>query len=463
MPLHLLEGDTIAAIATPPGAGGIGIVRVSGPQSCAILTRLFTPSRPRADFPSHLLVHGTVHTLRGVPLDEVLAVFMRAPHSYTREDVVEFQCHGGFQVLQAVLGEILAAGARPALAGEFTRRAFLNGRLDLTQAEAVIDLIEARGGIGARMALAQLQGQLGRELEGIRQSLLGLLAQAEVAIDFPEEEQEILAAPAALALLEREVLAPLARLLARGESGRLWRDGAEVVIAGRPNVGKSSLLNALLREDRALVTPVAGTTRDTIEEYLRIEGMPVRLVDTAGLRDEAGTIEGLGIERARRKASGADLVLLMIDGSVPPCEEDHRIRDELSGRPLLLVCNKGDLPPACSDAEYAVVFPGLTPLRISAREQSGLDELRRAIFSQLVHDRNLDPEGNCAPNLRHRQALAQALREAQALAAALADGLTIDLVALELRLVLASLDEILGSGADEDLLDTIFSRFCLGK
>ncbi len=463
MPLHLTEGETIAAIATPPGVGGIGIVRLSGPQSRDILARLFTPCRSRSDFPSHLLLYGTVHTAQGLSLDEVLAVFMRAPRSYTREDVVEFQCHGGFPVVQAVLGAVLEAGARLALPGEFTRLAFLNGRLDLTQAEAVIDLIEARGGIGARMALAQLQGRLGQQLESIRQALLGLLAQAEVAIDFPDEEQEIMSPSAALAVLEQEVLAPLARLLAQAENGRLCRDGAEVVIAGRPNVGKSSLLNALLREERALVTPVAGTTRDTIEEYLLIEGLPVRLVDTAGLRDEAGIIEELGIQLARRKATEADLVLLLIDGSVPPCDEDFRIRDELAGRPQLLVCNKADLPAAGSDEDYAVLFPGLGLLRISAREQSGLEDLRRAIFSRLVQDRNLDPEGDCAPNLRHRQALEQALREGRALAVALADGLTVDLVALELRLVLANLDDVLGSGADEDVLDTIFSRFCLGK
>lgn len=463
MPHLLPDDDTIAAIATPPGAGGIGIVRLSGPRARLILARLFVPRRPRPDFPSHLLLHGTVRTLAGEALDEVLAVLMRAPHSYTREDVVEFQCHGGFQVLDDVLRQVLAAGARLALPGEFTRRAFLNGRLDLTQAEAVIDLIEARGNIGARLALSQLQGQMGRELEQVRETLLELLARAEVAIDFPEEEQEIMGPDEGRVLLERQVLKPLQNLLARFDAGRLCREGAEVVIAGRPNVGKSSLLNALLREERALVTAVPGTTRDTIEESLSIEGIPVRLVDTAGLREQAGEVEDLGIRRARRKAGEADLVLLLIDGSAALTAEDLRIREELAGRPLLLLCNKADLPQAVTDEECAARLGGLCPLRISAREHRGLDDLRHAIFAHLARDRQLGPEAGCAPNLRHRQALEHALAEGEKLVAALADGLTIDLVALELQLMLGCLDEILGRCVDDDLLDTIFSRFCIGK
>jgi len=289
--------ETIAAIATPPGTGGIGIVRVSGPRALELLRRFFRPRRKRA-LRSHRLTYGRFFGADGRLLDEVLAVYMAAPHTYTREDVVEIHAHGSYAVVQAILTELIGAGARLAQPGEFTRRAFLAGRIDLTQAEAVVDLINARTARAARMAAAQLDGRLQERFERVRQALLEMAAILEVAIDFPEEEDEILDGEAMRRRLDEEVRAPLDELLRLSGAGRLFREGAVVVLAGRPNVGKSSLLNVLLRQERALVTPEAGTTRDTVEEMAAIAGMPVRLVDTAGLRETPeGAVEALGIDQ----------------------------------------------------------------------------------------------------------------------------------------------------------------------
>lgn len=458
------EASTIAAIATPPGPGGIGIIRISGPEARTILTRLFRPARERKPA-SHRLTYGwIVDPKTGRTLDEVMAVFMAAPHSYTREDVVEIQSHSSFLILQQLLALVLAAGALPAEPGEFTKRAFLNGRLDLTRAEAVIDLLQAQTSQGLQMAVSLLRGSLQERLAMVREQLLTVRALLEVAIDFPDDDLEILSPAALLADLAAKVITPLEELLRAAERGRIYREGIAVVILGRPNVGKSSLLNSLLREERAIVTEIPGTTRDTIEDFLNIKGMPVRIVDTAGIRDNAEAVEELGIQRARRKQEEADLVLLVVDAAAGVQADDLALAGSLGDRPALLVVNKIDLCPAGGLAEYGAIAPALPVVAVSARTGAGLDRLEEAIFAAVTGGAGGgEPEHLCVPNARHRQALQGALGSAQQLAAALANGLPPDLAAIEVQAALEQLGEIVGETTSEDLLDTIFSRFCLGK
>ena len=371
--------DTIAAIATPPGIGGVGIVRLSGPESLAIARRIFRRSSKRpeaADWQpgSHRLYYGhAVQPRTGQALDEALLAFMRGPHSYTAEDVVEIQAHGGPLVLRRILDAALGEGARLANPGEMTLRAFLNGRLDLAQAEAVMDVIGARTDESLHLAMEQLRGRLSAQVQGARQDVLGALAQIEASIDFPDDvpapEPETLRA-AIEAAAEK-----VSRLLAGAEQGRVYREGLRVAIIGRPNVGKSSLLNALLRSERAIVTPIAGTTRDTVEEFANVRGIPVQLIDTAGINESSDPVEQIGVQRSRAAAATADLVLLVLDASEPLTEQDETVRAALltlgigrsdslphdgaqSGRPVVVVFNKSDLPRRLAEAEVATRWPG---------------------------------------------------------------------------------------------------------
>jgi tRNA modification GTPase len=458
------EADTIAAIATPPGAGGIGVIRVSGSGARTILRRLFRPHR-QAELQSHHLTYGwIVDPAEGRAVDEVMAVFMAAPNSYTREDVAEIQSHSSYLLLQRILALVLAAGARAAEPGEFTKRAFLNGRIDLTRAEAVIDLLQAQTREGLQIALSLLQGSLQQRVAAIREALLDLRAVLEVAIDFPDEEVEIINPSHLAQALREKVISPLEELLLAAERGRLYRDGLAVVILGRPNVGKSSLLNCLLREERAIVTEIPGTTRDTIEDFLNIKGMPVRIVDTAGIRENAEVVEELGIRRARKMQAEADLVLLVMDGTQIPTPDDLALGRSLEQRPGVLVVNKSDLTPALPLKEFQEHFPNLPAVAVSAKTGAGLEQLEEAIFAGATGDKGVEAvEHTCVPNVRQRQALQGALDSASRLAVALSDGLPPDLLAIEAQSALDQLGEIVGETTTEDLLDTIFSRFCLGK
>ncbi len=461
------SAPTIAAIATPPGQGGIAIVRLSGADSLAILKKIFRPRRSGCPFQSHCLYYGwIVHPASGEAVDEVLAVLMRAPRTYTREDVVEIHCHGGPMVVREILALILTAGAVPAAAGEFTRRAFLGGRIDLTQAEAVVDMLTARTSAGLRLAAAQLGGDLHARLTTIREALLDIRALLEVAIDFPEEENDILDGPELRARLSRDAIAPLRALIAAADQGRIYQEGVAVVILGRPNVGKSSLLNALLREERAIVTATPGTTRDTIEEYIAIQGVPVRLVDTAGIRATSETVEELGIQRARDKAAEADLVLLLFDLSQPLAPEDQELYTAIAGQPVILVANKHDLWPDPSRlAELARAFPGETLVVLSAKTLAGLADLEAAIFAKVTGAAaELPGQAHwCAPNARHRAALVKALACVEQANQGLAVAVAPDLLAVDVQEGLDWLAEIVGQTTTEDVLDRIFSRFCIGK
>lgn len=456
--------DTIAAIATAPGSGGIGIVRISGPDALPLMRKMFVPLKPHARYVSHKLYYGTVLNRDGRVLDEALAVYMQAPHTYTREDVVELHCHGSFVVLQEVLRTVFECGGRPAANGEFTKRAFLAGRIDLARAEAVVDLLQAQTEKSAELAVNQLRGELSSVCEQIRNELVAILALLEVAIDFPDDDVEIFNADHVGVQLQTTVLAPLARLIALAEQGKMVREGVLVVIAGRPNVGKSSLLNALLQEERALVTAVPGTTRDTIEERIVIRGIPVHLVDTAGIRAHLDPVEALGIERARQKLEEADLALFVVDASADLGEADRTLYRAIADKPHLVVLNKRDLASAERIESLLVEFAGQRVVVLSAQQQQGLGALQDAMHQMIVGDRGeLCEQMTCAPNARHRSILHNTLTACSNFEQAMQDGAPVDLLAVEVQTALDYLGDITGLTTPDEVLDAVFSQFCIGK
>ena len=453
--------DTIVAPATPPGEGGVGIVRLSGPRAEGLLAAAFRGRRPAAALRSHRLYHGHLCRPDGTPVDEVLAVLMRAPHSYTGEDVAEVHCHGGSQIQRGALDLFIAAGARLARPGEFTQRAFLNGRLDLAQAEAVAALIGARSEQAARTALGQLDGRLSRLLRRFTDELRELLLLLEAHIDFPDDDLGTLDV-AAVAERAEAVHAQMTALQATFDTGRALREGVGVLILGRPNVGKSSLLNALLGEARAIVTEIPGTTRDTVEEQLVLGGIPLRLIDTAGVRDTDDPIEREGVRRASDKAAAADLVLLVIDASRPLCGEDRMAIALAPPGRTVLVRNKSDLPPADDVAEELAVFP--RQVAVSARCGGGLAALEEAVVAFFRGPTGMAlEEGVVLSERRHREALAGALAAVARFLDELTVGTPLECQALELREALAALGQITGETTPDAILDQIFSRFCIGK
>ncbi len=454
---------TIAAISTPLGAGGIGIIRISGREALPILKKIFKPSDTHCSFHSHQLYYGHIHQAgEGKVLDEVLAVYMAAPRTYTREDVVEIHCHGSLLVLQNVLETVLQRGASLARPGEFTKRAFLNGRIDLTRAEAVIDILAARTRKGVDLAQEQLAGNLYSRIDLIRGKLATAKAFVEVAIDFPDEDVEIIDHTEITASLRLEVLEPLRRLLKVADHGKIFREGVSLVIVGLPNVGKSSLLNTILQEERALVTAVPGTTRDSIEEVVDIHGMPVRIIDTAGIREGADAVELLGIKRARDLINSADLVLFIVDGSRPISEDDRSLYSQVSHKPVLPVVNKIDL--GCEQGLDLSLFDDeLEVVKISAKHQTNIDALKEAVFARFAHPGDQWEEEGCVPNLRHKKALEAAAKACERLIESLESGFTFDLIAVDLQECLDQLAEIVGETTTEDILDIIFEQFCIGK
>jgi tRNA modification GTPase len=455
--------DTIAAISTPLGEAGIGVVRVSGPEAEAIARALFRPIRAGTQLRSHHLYLGRIiDPFSQEIVDEVLLTVMRGPRTYTREDVVEIQCHSGVGVLRRILELTLAQGARLARPGEFTLRAFLSGRLDLTRAEAVLEVIQARTEAGLRVAAAHLQGGLGRAVQNIRDGLLDLLARVEAVLDFPEEIGELPAAAFAADLAKSmEILESLA---ATYREGRLLREGLLVVIAGRPNVGKSSLLNALLARDRAIVTEIPGTTRDLVEEVITLAGVMVRLSDTAGLRAAKDRVEELGIERTRERLAQADLALYLVDGSLPLHPEARRDLEELGERPGLAVINKIDLPQELDPAALAEAT-GLPAARISALTGEGIEDLKQRIVD-LTLQSGLGAAGEIITQARHYQHLQECLgylAQARELLASGDPAPAWELVALELQEAVGELGEITGQEVGEEVLERIFGEFCLGK
>ena len=454
--------DTIAAVATAPGRGGVGIVRISGPHARAIVTELFRAETAPADWTSHRLYYGTIADRGGCAIDEALAVLMLGPRSYTGEDVVELQCHGGPVLLRQILTLVLRCGARLAEPGEFTRRAFLNGRLDLTQAEAVIDIVEARGNAAASLAVAQLGGALSDQLADIRETLVQLKSLLEAQIDFSEEDFEVDAT--SLHSLVDAGEESMQRLIDSYQRGKLVRDGIRVVIAGKPNVGKSSLLNALLAEERAIVTALPGTTRDTIEETADFGGIPVVLTDTAGLRrlEEADPVEQLGMARTAEKLAEAEVCVLVLDGSRPLDADDQAVLNSHSGNSRIIVLNKIDLPRAITAAQVSALQPETLVLEVSAKTREGLDRIRAAVVSMIEAGRPQE-HVSVISNLRHRDALAKAVESLRLARQSLAEARPPDVVAVDVQDAIDHVGAITGVVTSEEVLDRIFSQFCIGK
>lgn len=455
--------DTIAAIATPSGAGGIGIIRISGPQAEAIAHLLYRSPRGLTALDSHRLYHGHIVACAcGTVLDEVLVTLMRKPHSYTGEDVLEIHAHGNPLILDAILRETLRAGARLAQPGEFTRRAFLNGRIDLTQAEAVMGLMTAKTGRGLEIAQMQLRGALYQEIASLRQNLMEILALLEASIDFAAEDGGH-DPPVDITAGIKNIYDRVQALLATCSEGTVIRKGAAAVIVGRTNVGKSSLLNLLLGEERAIVTAIAGTTRDFIEEFIDIGGVAVRLTDTAGLRDTDNIIEKAGIDRVWVKISQADIIIFVCDGSMPLTAEDREILRRLEHQNIISVINKADLTSCLDVSDLQALIPEAKPLWISAKNKTGIEALKEAVYNRLVAHPAETSSDVVITQMRHKTALEKTgghLLQAYESAAGSMSG---EFVAFDIREALDSLGEIVGVTTSEDVLDRIFSTFCIGK
>lgn len=458
----MYEQDTIAAIATAVGEGAVAIVRVSGPDAERIANSVFVRAEGKqTKLASHRLYHGRIHDPRSqTVVDEVLIAVMRKPRSYTGEDVVEVYCHGGAFVVRRVLELVLSQGVRHAEPGEFTKRAFLNGRIDLAQAEAVLDIIRARTEKGVGLAVKQASGELSHWVDDLREELLDILAQVEAAIDFPEEEIELLQNSELTKKVE-SLRFRIGELIATYDWGRLLRDGATVCICGRPNVGKSSLLNALLGEQRVIVTPVPGTTRDVIEEGLNLNGLPVVLWDTAGIRTTEDEVEQRGVELSLKHVEGANAVIIVLDGSTKFSEEDLRCLQLTQSKKRMIVLNKNDLPRVLDVGELGQTVPCAHFFHVSATSGAGLDELKKSL-RELLLDTALEPTV-VLTNLRHRAALVagnQALAEA---VTSLKNQSAPELVAVNLQAVKERLEEITGAVTNDDILERIFTQFCIGK
>ena len=458
------EEETIAAISTPFGESGIGIVRISGPLAEPIAQKLFKPKKEHSYLISHQFNYGEiVDPQKGTPIDEVLIVLMKSPKTYTREDILEIHCHGGYFILQKVLELVLKQGARLAQPGEFTKRAFLNGRIDLTQAEAVIDMIRAKTMTSLEIANQQLRGWLSREMTELKSRLVEHLALIEAHIDFPEEEIE----PISCTEIKRDLegmIHQMGEWVASYEEGKIFREGISCAIIGKTNVGKSSLLNVLLREDRAIVTPIPGTTRDVIEEVLNIHGIPVRLIDTAGLRKALDFIEQEGVRRARERVADSDLILLMVDGSRELDMDDMEIFEDIKGKKKVVILNKNDLPLKIELEEIKKRFHQDPMVSISALKNAGIDDLKKTIYASLIHGKvRSSPEHVIVANIRHKTALAQAKDNLSNALKGLEEGTSFEFIAFEIRSALESLGEMVGETTTEEVLNRIFEQFCIGK
>ncbi len=459
-----MDIDTIAAVATPPGAGGIGVVKISGPRAIPIALPVLRPLRELSRLKSHHLYYGSVIDPEAEKtLDEVLFTIMRAPRTYTREDVVEIQAHGSRCGLGVILELVLKRGARLAEPGEFTKRAFLNGRIDLSQAEAVIEVVNAQTTEGLELAARQLKGHLFQAIHAIRSPIETMLVEVEAAIDFPEDVEDIIRPEPFAQRMIRDVIGPLEVLLEHYDEGHIYRDGVAAIIIGRPNVGKSSLMNRLLEKERSIVTAVPGTTRDFIEETVNIRGIPMRLIDTAGLHDTDNSLEAVGIRFTRRQLDEAQLVLFMVDCSMPLTDEDVQIYDLVRNRKTVLVINKIDLGNHDLVTKTVERLQGLLWVEISALYNRGIEKLKAAVFREVTHQAGPADLPSIVPNLRHKVAIEKAVTASRNVVEGFRVGRPAELVAVDLKDALDALGEIIGVTTTEEILDQIFNRFCIGK
>ena len=455
---------TIAAIATPIGIGGIGIIKISGRNAKNIAQKIFRPKRPIESFDSFRLCLGhIIDPKSNLPVDEVLLSIMHAPFSYTREDVVEVNSHSGYTILSRILQIILQAGARLANPGEFTLRAFLNGRIDLTQAEAIIDLINAKGDMSVQLAASQLAGGLGTRIKEIRQVIVEILARINASIDFPDEEFTAITRSHIADHINKKILKPTKEFIATYAQRKIWHEGIAVVIVGRVNVGKSSILNRLLQEERAIVTPIPSTTRDILECTVNIEGLLLRLIDTAGIRKVRGKVEQKGVDLTKTQLGLADLTLFVIDRSRPLNQHDLELLREIDKKNTIGVINKIDLPARLKEKKINSIFEYLPKVNISALTGEGFKELNKAIFTRVM-DKKIDTSpAPIIPNLRHKMALTKAAEFLEDASRNLIDGFPLETVAADLSWAKDAVDEITGDKSNEEILNEIFSRFCIGK
>jgi tRNA modification GTPase len=469
MDFRLLQ-DTICAIATPIGEAGIGLIRLSGPEALDMAKKIFSLKGPARAFKSHTLHYGWIKDpLSGEVVDEVLLSFMAAPRTYTREDVIEINCHSGYAVLNRILELVLAAGARLAQPGEFTRRAFLNGRIDLSQAEAVIEVIRSRSEQAMLLANRNLRGDFRELVEKWRETLIQAQSSLEAFLDFsedlaPESEGEAFGYESLLEEVHEAVVAPLRTTLERCEEGRVLREGLTLVLVGKPNAGKSSMLNALLGKDRAIVTAAPGTTRDIIEDMFILKGVQVRILDTAGIRDQPDEIESCGIERTIRSVSEADVVLWLIDNSRPLSGEDRKVYEAVMGSRCIVLLNKSDLPPAFPIENVEQRFPGPGPVfRLSTKNPSDIERLKTYLAETFI----MRPVESCrseiVPNMRQKECLENAMSGLLRTEELLRSNAYGELVSLEIEGARRQLEAILGWENDGELLDRVFFQFCIGK
>ena len=457
------EFDTIAAAATAMSSSGIGIIRISGDEAYSVMQKIFRPHNPEKKMneqPAYTVHYGTIADGEEI-LDEVLVMLMKAPHSYTAEDTVEIDCHGGRRVMQRILDLVLRNGARPAQPGEFTKRAFLNGRIDLSQAEAVMDLIQSRNKLALRSSVSQLQGSVKQEIEKLRSAILYETAYLEAALDDPEH---ISLDGYSEKLLKKvqDICSETEHLVNSSENGRLLREGIKTVILGKPNAGKSSLLNVLLGEERAIVTEIEGTTRDVLEEQLQLGDLSLSLLDTAGIRSTEDVVEQIGVERARKQAEDADLILYVADSSRPLDESDEEILELLKGKNALVLLNKSDLNPVLtfemmqSKTEHKI-------LMISAKEEQGIHELEEEIRSMFFHGEIDFNDEVLITNMRHKAALLEAKKSLEMVMESIQNGMPEDFYTIDLTDAYQALGRIVGEEMGEDLINEIFGKFCMGK
>ncbi len=471
-----MHSATIAAIATPAGRGGIGIIKISGQDAFKIAASIFQRSAPLSNdsqrtskslfssLKSHRLYHGhIVDTENRRVLDEVLLSVMMAPRTYTMEDVVEINTHSGPVVLSSILNLVLKTGARFAEPGEFTKRAYLNGRIDLTQAEAVIDIINSRTDKALEIATSQIKGGLKKSVEVIRSLILDILIETEAAIDFPDDVGENINTDSIIEVLENRVIDNLKELVEQYEYAHILRDGMNMVVVGRPNVGKSSLMNRLIQEDRVIVTPFPGTTRDLIEETLNIRGIPVIIADTAGLHETDDPVEVIGIKKTQEYINSSDLILFMVDAGASLSSEDYKIYETIQDKRVILVVNKSDLVADDFEPELPDLWKKTPYLKISALYGRGLNKLKDLIARVVMGKDGLEIRNTIIPNLRHKIALEKSLRLSVSAVEEIRKGTPFELIAIDIKEAIDGLGEIVGVTAKEDVIDQIFRRFCIGK
>lgn len=459
-----MDFDTITSISTPMGEGAIGIVRLSGPEAVEIGDKLYKGKKKLKDVPSHTINYGHIidpetHEV----VEEVMISVLRAPKTFTREDIIEINCHGGILTINRILELTMTHGARMAEPGEYTKRAFLNGRIDLSQAEAVMDFIRSKTDRASKVAMNQIEGRLSDLIKQQRQSILEILAQVEVNIDYPEYDDVEDATTEFLLAQSKKIKNEIDQLLETGTQGKIMREGLSTVIVGKPNVGKSSMLNNLIQDNKAIVTEVAGTTRDVLEEYVNVRGVPLRLVDTAGIRDTEDIVEKIGVERSRKALSEADLILFVLNNNEPLTEEDRTLYEVIKNEDAIVIVNKTDLERRL-DIEEVKTMIGDTPLiQTSMLKQEGVDELELQIRDLFFGGEVQNQDMTYVSNSRHISLLKQARQTIQDAIDAAEAGIPMDMVQIDLTRTWEILGEIIGESASDELINQLFSQFCLGK